>query len=58
MSDIITIAGIEIPKADWGGEATPASVQAVVMVLSERLSHIEEQLKQTSREFISSPLQR
>jgi transposase len=40
MSDIITIAGIEIPKTDW--EATPASVQAVVMVLSERLSHLEK----------------
>jgi len=53
MSDIITIAGIEIPKADW--EATPASVQAVVMVLSERLSHIEEQLKQTSRNSSRPP---
>jgi hypothetical protein len=53
MSDTITIAGIEIPKADW--EATPASVQAVVMVLSERLSHIEEQLKQTSRNSSRPP---
>jgi transposase len=53
MSETITIAGIEIPKADW--EATPASVQAVVMVLSERLSHIEEQLKQTSRNSSRPP---
>jgi len=53
MSDIITIAGIEIPKADW--DATPASVQAVVMVLSERLLHIEEQLKQTSRNSSRPP---
>jgi transposase len=53
MSDTITIAGIEIPKADW--EATPVSVQAVVMVLSERLSHIEEQLKQTSRNSSRPP---
>ena len=46
MSESIEIAGIEIPKADW--EATPASVRAVVKVLSERLAHIEEQLNQNS----------
>ncbi|ASC73407.1 hypothetical protein XM38_043740 [Halomicronema hongdechloris C2206] len=53
MSETITIAGIEIPKADW--DATPASVQAVVMVLSERLAHIEEQLKQNSRNSSRPP---
>ena len=46
MSESIEIAGIEIPQADW--EATPASVRAVVRLLSERLSHIEEQLNQNS----------
>lgn len=46
MSESIEIAGIEIPKADW--DATPASVRAVVRLLSERLSHIEEQLNQNS----------
>ncbi|NEP53300.1 MAG: IS66 family transposase [Moorea sp. SIO3C2] len=46
MSESIVIAGIEIPKADW--DATPASVQALVLVLSERLMHIEEQLSQNS----------
>lgn len=53
MSETITIAGIEISKADW--DATPASVQAVVMVLSERLSHMEEQLKQNSRNSSRPP---
>ncbi len=56
MSEIITIAGLEIPKAAW--DATPASVQAVVRVLSERLSHIEEQLKQNFEKFLPSALQR
>ena len=46
MSESIEIAGIEIPKADW--EATPASVRALVTLLSERLAHIEEQLNQNS----------
>lgn len=46
MSESIEIAGIEIPKADW--EATPASVRAVVKLLSERLAHLEEQLNQNS----------
>lgn len=47
MDETITIAGIEIPKVDW--ESTPASVKALVMMLSERLSHIEEQLGKNSK---------
>jgi transposase len=46
MSEEIEIAGIRVPKADW--DITPASIKAVVVVLSERLSAIEEQLKQSS----------
>ena len=53
MSESIIIAGIEIPKADW--DATPASVQALVMVLSERLMHIEEQLTQNSSNSSLAP---
>lgn len=41
------IAGIKIPQSDW--DTTPESVKAVVIVLSERLEHIEEQLKQNSQ---------
>ncbi|MCM1983949.1 hypothetical protein [Lyngbya confervoides] len=44
MSSSITIAGIDIPQADW--DATPESVKLLVTVLSERLAHIEEQLHQ------------
>lgn len=67
MSEEITIAGIKIPQADW--EATPSSVQALVMVLverlnqqseqikhlNERLSHLEERLNQTSRNSSKPP---
>jgi hypothetical protein len=37
MSSPITIAGIEIPLADW--DATLENVRALVTVLSERLAH-------------------
>lgn len=53
MSEFIVIAGIEIPRSDW--EATPATVQALVRVLSERLTHIEEQLNQNSRNSSRPP---
>ena len=53
MSESIVIAGIEIPKSDW--EATPASVRAMVTVLSERLAHIEEKLNQNSRNSSCPP---
>lgn len=39
MSEEIEIGGIKIPKTDW--DATPPSIQALVMVLSERLSQME-----------------
>ncbi|MEM6716922.1 MAG: DUF6444 domain-containing protein, partial [Cyanobacteria bacterium P01_C01_bin.147] len=44
MSEDIEIAGIKVPKADW--EATPASIQALVLVLSERLQQQDERLRQ------------
>lgn len=47
------IAGIKIPQSDWN--ATPESVKAVVIVLSERLDHIEEQLKQNSQNSSRPP---
>jgi transposase len=53
MSEEIEIAGIRVPKADW--DATPASIKAVVVVLSERLSAIEEQLKQNSQNSSRPP---
>lgn len=53
MSETIEIAGVEIPRADW--DATPASVKALVVVLSERLSHIEEQLNQNSQNSSRPP---
>lgn len=53
MSAKTTIAGIEIPQSDW--DATPESVKAVVTVLSERLTHIEEQLQQNSRNSSRPP---
>jgi hypothetical protein len=34
MSEEIEIAGIKVPQVDWA--ATPASIQALVVVLSER----------------------
>ena len=53
MSEEIEIAGIKVPKADW--EATPASIQAVVTVLSERLSHLEEKLNKNSQNSSKPP---
>lgn len=44
MSEEIELAGIKVPKADW--EATPASIQALVLVLSERLQQQDERLRQ------------
>ena len=53
MESEIEIAGIKVPKSDW--EATPESIKAVVIVLSERLEHIEEQLKKNSRNSSKPP---
>ena len=39
--------------ADW--DATPESVKAVVIVLSERLAYIEEQLQQNSQNSSRPP---
>lgn len=44
MSEEIEIAGIKVPKADW--EATPPSIRALVLVLSERLRQQDERIKQ------------
>ncbi|MEA5464902.1 IS66 family transposase [Leptothoe sp. PORK10 BA2] len=44
MNEEIEIAGIKVPKADW--DATPPSIQALVLVLSERLDHQSERLSQ------------
>ncbi len=44
MSEEIEIAGIQVPKADWA--ATPASIQALVLVLSERLQQQDERIRQ------------
>jgi len=40
----IEIAGIQVPQADW--EATPASIRALVLVLSERLQQQDERIRQ------------
>lgn len=53
MSSEIEIAGIKIAEVDW--DATPKSVKAVVIVLSERLENIEEQLKQNSQNSSRPP---
>jgi len=53
MSEEIEIAGIKVPKADW--EATPASIRAVVVVLSERLTQVEEKLNQNSQNSSKPP---
>ena len=44
MSEEIEIAGIKVPKAGWA--ATPASIRAVVVVLSERLQQQDERIRQ------------
>ena len=46
MSPEIDNAEFKVPQSDW--DATPASVKAVVTVLSERLADLEERLKQNS----------
>ena len=53
MSEEIEIAGIKVPKADW--DATPASIQTFVIVLSERLSQLEEKLNQNSQNSSKPP---
>jgi transposase len=40
MNEEIEIAGIKVPQVDWA--ATPASIQALVVVLSERLQQQDE----------------
>jgi transposase len=60
MSEEIEIAGIKVPQVDWA--ATPASIQALVVVLSERLQqqddrirHLEERLNQNSKNSSKPP---
>ncbi|MGB3496359.1 MAG: IS66 family transposase [Elainellaceae cyanobacterium] len=53
MSDEIEIAGIQVPRADW--EATPASIQMLVRVLSERLMVLEEKVNQSSQNSSKPP---
>ena len=53
MSEEIEIAGIKVPKVDW--DATPASIQTLVIVLSERLSQLEEKLSKNSRNSSNPP---
>ena len=53
MSDEIEIAGIRVPKADW--DATPASIQMLVRVLSERLLALEETVNQSSQNSSKPP---
>ena len=60
MSEEIEISGIKVPKADW--EATPPSIRALVLVLSERLrqqderiQQLEERLNQTSKNSSKPP---
>jgi transposase len=60
MSEEIEIAGIQVPKADW--DATPPSIRALVLALSERLRQqderirqLEERLNQTSKNSSKPP---
>lgn len=53
MNEEFEIAGIKVPKADW--DATPPSIQALVLVLSERLSQLEEKLNQNSKNSSKPP---
>jgi len=53
MRDEIEIAGIRVPKADW--KATPASIQMLVRILSERLLALEEKVNQSSQNSSKSP---
>ena len=53
MNEEIEIAGIKVSKADW--DATPPSIQALVLVLSERLSQLEEKLNKNSQNSSKPP---
>jgi transposase len=53
MRDEIEIAGIRVPKGDW--EATPASIQMLVRILSERLLALEEKVNQNSQNSSKPP---
>ena len=53
MSDEIEIAGIRVPKADW--EATPASIEMLVQIRSERLLALEEKVNQSSQNSSKPP---
>jgi hypothetical protein len=53
MEATIEIAGISISKKDW--EATPSSVSRLVIVLSERLSLLEERVNQNSQNSSRPP---
>ncbi|NEQ52872.1 MAG: IS66 family transposase [Leptolyngbya sp. SIO3F4] len=60
MSEEIEISGITVLKADW--EATPPSIRALVLLLSERLRQqderihqLEERLNQTSKNSSKPP---
>jgi transposase len=53
MSDEIEIAGIKVPRADW--EVTPASIQMLVQVLSERLLALEEKVNRSSQNSSKPP---
>ena len=53
MSDDIEMADIKVAKADW--DSTPASIQALVLVLNERLTQLEEKLNQNSQNSSQPP---
>ncbi|PSN12292.1 hypothetical protein C7293_20800 [filamentous cyanobacterium CCT1] len=53
IDDEIEIAGIRVPRADW--EATPASIQMLVRILSERLLALEEKVNQSSQNSLKPP---
>ena len=53
MSDDIEIADIKVAKADW--DSTPASIQALVLVLPARLTPLEGKLHQNSQNASKPP---
>jgi transposase len=53
MNEEIEIAGIKVPRADW--DTTPASIQGLVLVLSERLTQLEEKLNKNSQNSSKPP---
>jgi len=53
MEETVEIAGIKVPQADW--EATPPSIQSLVLALNEQLNHLEEQLNQNSQNSSKPP---